>query len=120
MVVAHKNLEVTDIAQPQGIVKATVCKDSGLLPTELCTRDPRGSRLVTTYFTEGTVPTKMCDIHIEASINKNNGKLATANTPANLIIKKYLLNVIISLVLNYKMRLMYYLQSMTIPVLLLM
>lgn len=88
MAVAHKNLEVTDIAQPQGIVKATVCKDSGLLPTELCTRDPRGSRLVTTYFTEGTVPTKMCDIHVEASINKNNGKLATANTPANLIIKK--------------------------------
>lgn len=88
MAVAHKELEVTDLAQPQGIVKATVCKDSGLLPSELCTHDPRGSRLVTTYFTEDTVPTKMCDIHVEAGINKNNGKLATANTPAHLIIKK--------------------------------
>ena len=58
MAVAHKNLEVKDIPQPQGIVKATVCKDSGLLPSELCTRDPRGSRLLTTYFIEGTVPTK--------------------------------------------------------------
>lgn len=88
MAVAHKNLEVTDLSQPQGIVKATVCKDSGLLPSELCTHDQRGSRLVTTYFTEDTVPTKICDTHVEASINKNNGKLATANTPTNLIIKK--------------------------------
>jgi len=88
MAVAHKNLEVKDIPQPQGIVKATVCKDSGLLPSELCTRDPRGSRLLTTYFIEGTVPTKMCDIHVEASINKANNKLATANTPAHLIVNK--------------------------------
>ncbi|SCN21476.1 Penicillin-binding protein 1A/1B [Clostridium sp. N3C] len=88
MAVAHKGLEVTDIAQPQGIVKATVCADSGLLPTELCTHDQRGSRLVTTYFIEGTVPTKTCDVHVEASINASTGKLANANTPNSLIVKK--------------------------------
>lgn len=88
MEVAHKNLPVKDVPVPNGVVKATVCKDSGKQPTDLCAKDPRGSRVVTDYFIEGTVPTSMCDIHVEAEINKGNKKLATANTPANLLEKR--------------------------------
>ena len=88
MEVAHKNLPVKDLTPPTGLVKASVCMDSGKQPTDLCLRDPRGSRIVTDYFIEGTVPTSMCNVHIEASINKENKKLATASTPAHLVESK--------------------------------
>ncbi|WP_163194470.1 transglycosylase domain-containing protein [Clostridium thermarum] len=88
MEVAHKNLEVKDIPVPTGLVKAQICIDSGKQPTDLCLKDPRGHRVVTDYFIEGTVPTSLCDIHVEAKINKSNGKLATENTPADLIESK--------------------------------
>jgi penicillin-binding protein 1A len=85
MAEAHKNLEVKDISQPSGIVTAAVCIDSGKIPTDLCARDPRGSRVRQEIFIEGTIPTSLCDIHVEAKINKANGKLATEFTPQDLI-----------------------------------
>jgi penicillin-binding protein 1A len=85
MAEAHKNLPVKDIEKPSGIVTATVCADSGKIPTDLCAKDPRGNRAVTDIFAEGTVPVSLCDAHVEAQINKLNGKIATANTPADLI-----------------------------------
>ena len=40
-----------------------VCVDSGLLPTDGCILDPRGSRISVAFFTEGTVPTEFCTCH---------------------------------------------------------
>jgi Membrane carboxypeptidase/penicillin-binding protein len=85
MEVAHKGLKVTDIPQPKGLVRSEICIDSGKKPTDLCAKDPRGSRVRSELFIEGTVPTAMCDVHVEAKINKSNGKLASANTPPDLI-----------------------------------
>lgn len=85
---AHKNLTVKDIDMPSGLTKALVCKDSGKAPTDLCAKDQRGSRVYEEIFIEGTVPTTLCDVHVEAKINKSNGKLINEFTPASLIESK--------------------------------
>lgn len=85
MKVAHEGLASKDIAKPSGIVSRAVCSVSGKVPTELCSKDPRGSTVYTEMFIAGTQPTTLCDIHVEAQINKSNGKLATEFTPAELL-----------------------------------
>ena len=85
MAPAHEGLEVTEIEKPDGIVTASVCKDSGKKPTDLCSHDPRGSRVVTEMFIAGTEPTAVCDVHVTAKVNKTNNKLASDNTPKWLI-----------------------------------
>lgn len=82
---AHKNLKTTDISKPKGIVTASVCSVSGKLTTDLCAKDPRGNKVIKDMFLEGTVPTTLCDAHVEATVNKLNGKLATEFTPPELI-----------------------------------
>ena len=47
-----------------GVVTATYCKDSGLLLSDACLADPRGSRAETGYFTRTTVPTTKCQTHV--------------------------------------------------------
>lgn len=85
MAPAHEGLEVTELEQPSGIVTAYACKDSGKRPTDLCSRDQRGSRVVSEMFIAGTEPTAVCDVHVSARVNKNNNKLASNNTPSWLI-----------------------------------
>lgn len=85
MAPAHDGLEVTELQEPSGIVHTSVCKDSGKRPTDLCTKDQRGSRVSTEMFIAGTEPSAVCDVHVSAKVNKNTNKLATANTPKGLI-----------------------------------
>ena len=59
-----------------GIAEAVVCKDSGKLPTDLCIRDPRGSRIITDIFVEGKIPEESCDVHVAVRINTLTGKPA--------------------------------------------
>ena len=85
MAKAHEGLEVKDITPPSGIVTATICQDSGKLATDLCRNDPRGDRVYTEMFEEGTEPTSYCDAHVQVKINSSNHTIATENTPKNLI-----------------------------------
>lgn len=85
MAKAHEGLAYKDISAPSGVVTVDICKDSGKLPTDLCARDPRGGRVYSELFISGTQPTSLCDVHVEAKVNKSNGKLATENTPVELI-----------------------------------
>lgn len=85
MAPAHEGLEVIELQQPGGIVTSYACKDSGKRPTDLCSRDQRGSRVVSEMFIDGTQPSAVCDVHVSAKVNKNNNKLATDNTPKGLI-----------------------------------
>ncbi len=48
---------VSNFIMPSGIVKCTVCKESGLLPVEGC------KELVEELFIKGTEPKTTCDIH---------------------------------------------------------
>lgn len=81
---ANEGLSTKDIDKPSGIVEVSVCKDSGLLPTDLCKNDPRGNQVYTELFIEGTQPSSYCETHVSAQINSSNGLLATNNTPAGL------------------------------------
>jgi len=58
---------------------------SGKLPSEGTARDPRGSKVVNDWVIDGSEPTETDDSYVIAKVNKLNGKLATASTPANLI-----------------------------------
>lgn len=80
---AHSGLANKTFAQdrPDGVVTATVCRDSGLLPNEYCKEDPRGDRTYTEYFVKGTVPTKTCECHVKVAICKETNLLATEFCP---------------------------------------
>ena len=55
----HQGLPYRDFVRPQtGLVTATVCKKSGLLPTTACDEGT-----ITLYYLEGTQPTSYCDYH---------------------------------------------------------
>ena len=55
---------------PGGIVKASVCMDSGLRPNKYCSKDPRGSRVRDEIFIKGTAPGSgdVCKVHYVARI----------------------------------------------------
>lgn len=72
----HKNLPGKRYEQPSSIVTASICKDSGLLATELCALDQRGTRAYSEYFVKGTVPSKTCTTHVKAEICEETGKPA--------------------------------------------
>lgn len=78
----HEDLEYKDFEKPDGIVTATVCKESGKLAIDgVCTNDPRGNAAYTEYFAEGTQPTEYCDHHILMNICADSGQLAGPNCP---------------------------------------
>lgn len=55
----HKELPYRDFVRPQnGLVTATVCRKSGLLPTEYCTEGT-----ISLEYLEGTQPTSYCTYH---------------------------------------------------------
>ena len=73
----NKGLASKSFEQPGGLTKVSVCKDSGMLPSESCAKDPRGGRVYTEYFVKGTEPKKTCTCHTTAEVCKKSGKLAT-------------------------------------------
>ena len=77
MLSIHKGLDSASFEKPDGIVTASVCKDSGLLASDSCKNDPRGSRVYTEYFVKGTVPKKTCTCHVTAEVCKVSEKVAT-------------------------------------------
>ena len=84
MAKAHEGLAIKDIEEPNGIVKVSVCKDSGLLPSSICSQDPRGNRVYEELFIEGTEPTTTCTTHVVANVNRFSNKLASPVTPSLL------------------------------------
>ena len=67
-----------EFSRPDGIVEVAVCRDSGMLPSKNCKNEPRGSRVYTEYFVEGTEPTEVCNHHEEVEVCKISGLLPTA------------------------------------------
>ncbi len=70
----HKGLAKKRFTKPDGVVTATVCKESGKLATKQCTKK------YTEYFAKGNVP-KACDGHETIKICKESGKIATEYCP---------------------------------------
>jgi penicillin-binding protein 1A len=77
----HRNLPARTISRPAGVVAATTCMDSGLLPGDYCEIDIRGSRLQTSYFMAGRVPLETCELHVEHFICEVSEMRATPYCP---------------------------------------
>ena len=72
----HRNLEYRRFEQPPGFVRAQVCSVSGLLVNEgVCNHDPRGLLVRTELFAPGTVPTRVCDIHMTFTVCNITGRI---------------------------------------------
>ncbi|MDR1663626.1 MAG: transglycosylase domain-containing protein [Clostridiales bacterium] len=85
MEAVHKDLPEKRFEQPDGITSASVCRDSGLLATELCEQDPRGGRVYTEIFASGTQPTEYCDVHGECDVCTVSGERASHFCPPETV-----------------------------------
>ncbi len=77
-----------DFERPDNIIEVEVCATSGMLPTELCERDPRGSQVITELFIRGTEPTEECNVHQLVRIHEPTGTIATDSTPSGEIVER--------------------------------
>ncbi|MBX4259947.1 transglycosylase domain-containing protein [Clostridium estertheticum] len=81
---AHTSLPVKDVDMPSGISSLSVSKDSGNIPTDLTIADPRGDRVYSELFIDGTQPTTLDSIHVAAKVTRDssgNYVLASEYTP---------------------------------------
>ena len=77
----HEGLEDKDFVQPsQSPIQKSYCLDSGMVPTEACTTDARGSRAATGFFFPGDVPTQSCDLHQTVEVCKDSPILGSNGT----------------------------------------
>ncbi len=72
----HEGLENRTFAKPTNVVECSVCRDSGLLATDACRQDPRGSRVTTVELSLYDVPTEECKAHREVDICAISGHAA--------------------------------------------
>lgn len=65
----HEGLEERSFPdKPEGIVRVEVCADCGLKPSELCSQDYRGSRVITVEIQSSAVPKETCTCHTEVQV----------------------------------------------------
>lgn len=84
----HNGLEAKEFLKPEGIIQVAVCSQSGLLPTEFCQHDQRGSSVINEYFVKGTEPTSYCKTHVEASVCTASGMIQGSYCPLDTVESK--------------------------------
>ena len=74
----HKDLPAAKFERPSTVINVEVCRDSGLLATDACKTDLRGSRVTTEIFNSknGSVPKTYCEIHEVVAVCPDSFKLA--------------------------------------------
>lgn len=86
--IVHEGLESkTSFVRPDGLVSASICTQSGLLATDLCSADPRGV-VRTELFVNGTTPKAYCDMHVELKIDQTNGLIANEFCPEEDVVTR--------------------------------
>ena len=68
------------------LVSYKYCRDSGLLPGEYCSLDPRGSRISTGYGTKDNIPTATCDKHVPVQWCTESKAVAGMGCPENKVV----------------------------------
>ena len=63
MSIVHKDLEDKPFTRSNDMVAREYCRDTGLLATEECRSDMRGSRVATGYYFPEDAPTEYCQAH---------------------------------------------------------
>jgi membrane peptidoglycan carboxypeptidase len=79
---ATKDLPTAGWQIPPGVNRIDVCDPSGLLPTVYC------PSVVSEVFINGTEPITFDNLYQPYLVNKETGKLATLNTPINLVVER--------------------------------
>nr|WP_325302582.1 transglycosylase domain-containing protein [uncultured Dysosmobacter sp.] len=89
----HQELANKSFSKPSsGLTTVSLCADSGLLATDACAADVRGSRVVSVEIASGTAPTEKCNLHVTRDYCTEGKCLATANCPAGSVTQKAFLN----------------------------
>lgn len=82
----HENLPNKDFDVPSsGVETVQVCADSGLLATDACRADLRGSRVISVTVAKGTGPTETCALHTMVDYCTEGKCLATESCPAESV-----------------------------------
>jgi membrane peptidoglycan carboxypeptidase len=84
MEMAHKGLPAARFSQPDGLVRTEVCIDSGLLPTQWCTR--RRSEL----FIAGTEPVEFDTVYQPVAVDRCRGGVAGPETAPECVEQRVL------------------------------
>lgn len=66
-------------AKPSNVTSAELCKTSGLVATDACKKDQRGSQVGSDLVEVNSIPKETCNIHKMATVCKKTGKLAGEN-----------------------------------------
>ncbi|WP_432408778.1 transglycosylase domain-containing protein [Wukongibacter sp. M2B1] len=88
MTEVHKDLSDKEFERPDGIVQLPIDTKSGKLATEL---SKQAGHVRNEYFVEGTQPREPDDVHVEAVICEESGKLATEYCPDTSIGKRIMI-----------------------------
>lgn len=75
------------------LTQVAVCSDSGLLPSDACGHDLRGSRVSYGWFAKSQIPTKTCDTHMLVDWDSTTARVATPYCPASTVMKVALIKV---------------------------
>ena len=92
----HADLENKSFTKPStGLTTITICKDSGLLPTEACYADARGEgHVVQVTVATGTEPTETCTLHKMVDICTEGNCLAGEFCPEESVVQKAYLDYV--------------------------
>ena len=79
----HENLEYKDFPKVDSSLLETVevCKDSGMLASDACAVDLRGSRVAKVEVVKGSAPTEKCTMHTVVEYCQEGQCLATEHCP---------------------------------------
>jgi membrane peptidoglycan carboxypeptidase len=79
----HKYLGYEDkqFETPEGMRRVTVCVDTGLLASEACDHEIRGSRTMTLYMYPEDMPTSVCQAHVYQDICSESLDLVGSDCP---------------------------------------
>ena len=78
---AHADLEVKSFPTNEEFQRVDVCSRSGLLPTDSCRIDPRGSQVISGYFHTDDIPTDTCNVHVSVDIDTQSNMMASEFCP---------------------------------------
>ncbi len=68
-----------------GLVRREYCKDSGMIYSPTCLKDPRGNRIEVGYFIKGTEPRNVCTTHVLCKYDRLAEGIATDGCPEEFI-----------------------------------
>lgn len=81
----HKDLPAKQFEAPKGITTVRICSDSGLLATELCEEDARGSRVVTEHMSVSSAPKEECKGHCRVQMDTTTNMVACDDCPDDVV-----------------------------------